>query len=136
MWTNEYDCAGASGRFKHVFMRQGFESEKVDTPQRQRVEFRFSLHVGDYIDVTVWPRGTHDCDGVYIVDIQIWEQDGMAKQKQLEDPQVAFWPGQSQCSVAIRREQGVIPAICPFTEACMTVLEILGHWQSLVIGNL
>ena len=60
-------------------MRQGFEAEKVDTPQRQRVEFRFSIHVGDHVDLTVWPRGSHDCDGVYIVDVQLWEQDGLKK---------------------------------------------------------
>lgn len=60
-------------------MRQGFEAEKIDNPQRQRVEFRFSVHVGDHIDFTVWPRASHDCDGVYVVDIQIWEHDGLKK---------------------------------------------------------
>ena len=48
------------------------------------MEFRFSMHVGDYIDVTVWPRASHDCDGVYIVDVQIWEHDGMKKSKFIE----------------------------------------------------
>ena len=30
---------------------------------------------GDVIDFTVEPRGNHDCDGLYIVDIQIWKDD-------------------------------------------------------------
>lgn len=74
-----YYDVGANGRYKHVFMRQGFEAEKADSPQRQRVEFRFSMHVGDHIDLTVWPRASQDCDGVYIVDIQVWEHDGLKK---------------------------------------------------------
>ena len=47
-----------------------------DRPQRQKVEFRVALHTGDAIDFMVHPRGSMDCDGVYIVDMQIWRNEG------------------------------------------------------------
>ena len=47
-----------------------------DRPQRQKVEFRVALHTGDTIDFMVHPRGSMDCDGVYIVDMQIWRNEG------------------------------------------------------------
>ena len=45
-----------------------------DKPQRQKVEFRrLNLGVGDVLDFIVHPRSSMDCDGVYIVDMQIWQ---------------------------------------------------------------
>ncbi|KAK9821580.1 hypothetical protein WJX81_008053 [Elliptochloris bilobata] len=47
-----------------------------DRPQRQKVEFRVPLHTGDMVDFMVHPRSSMDCDGVYIVDMQIWRNEG------------------------------------------------------------
>lgn len=71
--------AGPHGQFRHIFLRQGFEAAQRDSPQRQKVEFRFELHVGDWVDLVVWPRASHDCDGIYLVDMQLWENDGLNK---------------------------------------------------------
>lgn len=79
-------CAGPTGPFRHIFLRQGFEPDQHDVPQRQKVEFRFQLHVGDSVDLIVWPRTSHDCDGIYLVDMQIWEHDGMKKHTESDKP--------------------------------------------------
>ena len=54
-------------------MRQSFNADQQEKPQRQKVEFRFALHVGDLVDFVVHPRENHDCDGVYVVDMQLWQ---------------------------------------------------------------
>lgn len=43
------------------------------------------IHVGDWIDFIVWPRASQDCDGVYLVDMQMWEDDGLARQHEEEE---------------------------------------------------
>ena len=45
------------------------------------------MHVGDWVDFIVWPRASQDCDGIYLVDMQIWEDDGLGRQhKEEENP--------------------------------------------------
>ena len=73
-------CAGPHGQFRHTFLRQGIEADQHEVPQRQKVEFRFQLHVGDTVDFIIWPRGTHDCDGIYIVDMQLWQELSLDKE--------------------------------------------------------
>lgn len=80
--------AGPHGPFRHIFLRQGFEADNHDTPQRQKVEFRFQVHVGDFVDLIVWPRSSHDCDGLYLVDMQLWEDDGLKRNKEQFQPEV------------------------------------------------
>ena len=72
--------AGPHGQFRHTFLRQGIEADQHEVPQRQKVEFRFQLHVGDTVDFIIWPRGTHDCDGIYIVDMQLWQELSLDKE--------------------------------------------------------
>ena len=73
--------AGPHGQFRHTFLRQGIEADQHEVPQRQKVEFRFQLHVGDTVDFIIWPRGTHDCDGIYIVDMQLWQELSLDKER-------------------------------------------------------
>ena len=40
------------------------------------MELRLPLHVGDWVDFLVHPHDNMDCDGVYIVDSQIWQDPG------------------------------------------------------------
>lgn len=41
--------------------------------------------MGDWIDFIVWPRASQDCDGIYLVDMQIWEDDGLGRQHKEEE---------------------------------------------------
>ena len=43
-----------------------------------QVELRLALGVGDWVDFVVHPRSNMDCDGVYIVDMQLWQDPGDA----------------------------------------------------------
>ena len=43
-----------------------------------QVELRLALGVGDWVDFLVHPRANMDCDGVYIVDMQLWQDPGDA----------------------------------------------------------
>ncbi len=43
------------------------------------------VHVGDWIDFIVWPRASQDCDGIYLVDMQMWEDDGLGRQHKEEE---------------------------------------------------
>lgn len=43
------------------------------------------VHVGDWVDFIVWPRATQDCDGIFLVDMQVWEDDGMGRQHKEEE---------------------------------------------------
>ena len=39
----ELYSTGPHGRYRHTFLRQGFEPNEQTTPQRQKVEFRFQV---------------------------------------------------------------------------------------------
>ena len=65
-----------TGESRQLLWRAVNPNAAHDRPQRQKVEFRVALHTGDTIDFTVHPRGSMDCDGVYIVDMQIWRNEG------------------------------------------------------------
>lgn len=55
-----------------ILLKRSYEADPQGSPNRQKIEWRLNMHTGDVIDFLVNPRGNHDCDGVYIVDIQIW----------------------------------------------------------------
>lgn len=55
-----------------ILLKRSYEADPKGSPNRQKIEWRLNIHTGDIIDFLVNPRGNHDCDGVYIVDIQIW----------------------------------------------------------------
>ncbi len=40
---------------------------------------KMPLHAGDMVDFLVHPHANMDCDGVYIVDIQFWQDSGDAR---------------------------------------------------------
>lgn len=42
-------------------------------PQRFRIQKPLTLLPGDQIDITVDPRDNSDCDGVFVINLQIWE---------------------------------------------------------------
>ena len=53
-------------------MRRSFEADNMAPPSRQKVEWRLPMRAGTTIDFILDPRKNHDCDGLFIVDIQIW----------------------------------------------------------------
>lgn len=54
---------------------------KTSRPQRQKLEVPINVRPGDQIDFVVDPRHNHDCDGLYIVEAQIWPAlEGQASQ--------------------------------------------------------
>lgn len=44
-----------------------------------QVEMKLALHAGDLVDFIVHPHTNMDCDGIYIVDVQIWQDSGDAR---------------------------------------------------------
>lgn len=51
------------------------EYEQAEKPTRQRLHFYLDrLSTGDKLDLLVYPREQHDCDGALILEVQIWEQ--------------------------------------------------------------
>ena len=48
-------------------------------PLRSKLQWRLDLEYGDRIDFIVDPYKNHDCDGVYIADIEIWPNGTSAK---------------------------------------------------------
>ncbi|CAL8463815.1 g3349 [Coccomyxa elongata] len=51
------------------------EYEVAEKPTRQRLHFYLDkLSTGDKVDLLVYPRAQHDCDGALILEVQIWEQ--------------------------------------------------------------
>ena len=64
-----------------ILLKRSYEADPKGSPNRQKIEWRLHIRTGDIIDFLVNPRGNHDCDGVYIVDIQIWT-DGEGSLKQ------------------------------------------------------
>ena len=55
-----------------LLFRQGHELAPDAPPDRQRIQRDINLRPDDTLDFVTHPRGSHDCDGVFIVDIQIW----------------------------------------------------------------
>jgi hypothetical protein len=43
------------------------------------VEIKLNMHAGDLVDFVVHPHANMDCDGVYIVDMQFWQESGNAR---------------------------------------------------------
>ena len=51
------------------------EYEVAEKPTRQRLHFYLDrISTGDKVDLLVYPRGQHDCDGALILEVQIWEK--------------------------------------------------------------
>lgn len=47
---------------------------RMDKPLRQRLHFYIDqLEAGDTLDLVALPRGNHDCDGVLILEVQLWD---------------------------------------------------------------
>lgn len=44
-----------------------------------QVEVKLKMHAGDLVDFVVHPHANMDCDGVYIVDMQFWQDSGDAR---------------------------------------------------------
>jgi len=56
-----------------VIIDAGYDPiSKTSRPQRQKVEVPINIRPGDQIEFVVDPRHNHDCDGLYIVEAQIW----------------------------------------------------------------
>ena len=55
-----------------TLLRRGFDPDPDGQPNRQKVEWRLHIRTGDVIDFIVEPRSNHDCDGLFVVDVQIW----------------------------------------------------------------
>ncbi|KAK9809161.1 hypothetical protein WJX72_010415 [[Myrmecia] bisecta] len=60
-----------------LLFRQGHELTLDAPPDRQRIQRDINLRPDDTLDFVTHPRGSHDCDGVFIVDIQIWAKEQM-----------------------------------------------------------
>jgi hypothetical protein len=76
-------------RKEEVIINAGYDPvSKTSRPQRQKLEVPIDIRPGDQIDFVVDPRHDHDCDGLYIVEAQIWpalegQQDQMRKRKMI-----------------------------------------------------
>ena len=47
----------------------------MDKPLRQRLHFLMPhLGAGDLLDLLALPKGNHDCDGVLVLEVQIWDR--------------------------------------------------------------
>ena len=65
----------AGPRKPSILLKRSYEADPDGSPNRQKIEWKMHIRTGDIIDFLVNPRGNHDCDGLYIVDIQIWTDD-------------------------------------------------------------
>ncbi|CAL8462880.1 g2414 [Coccomyxa elongata] len=70
--------SGGGGQSQQQMWRE-INTNAKDKPQRQKVEMKMPLHAGDMVDFLVHPHANMDCDGVYIVDIQFWQDSGDAR---------------------------------------------------------
>ena len=52
-------------------MTQSFEADGQAKPQRHRVNVPMDLFPGDTVDFVTSARGNHDCDGVFLIDVQV-----------------------------------------------------------------
>ena len=57
-------------------MQQAHEPQRGSKPVRNKVQQSISLQPGDQIDILVEPRQSHDCDGIFIVELEIWQSRG------------------------------------------------------------
>lgn len=56
-----------------VIINAGYDPvAKTSRPQRQKLEIPINVRPGDQFDFIVDPRHNHDCDGLYIVEAQLW----------------------------------------------------------------
>ncbi|EIE24869.1 hypothetical protein COCSUDRAFT_53105 [Coccomyxa subellipsoidea C-169] len=62
-------------RRAQTLLKRAYDADPNAQPNRQKIEWRMHIRTGDVLDFTVEPRGNHDCDGLYIVDVQIWIDD-------------------------------------------------------------
>ena len=62
-------------RRAQTLLKRAYDADPNAQPNRQKIEWRMHIRTGDVLDFTVDPRGNHDCDGLYIVDIQVWSDD-------------------------------------------------------------
>ena len=56
-----------------AILQQAHELQRGSKPVRNRVQKKLGLLPGDQLEVVIEPRGTHDCDGIYIVELEVWE---------------------------------------------------------------
>ena len=63
-------CAAAPNA-SQVVMAQSFNPDNTGKPQRHRVSVPVELHPGDTLDFVTQARKNHDCDGVFLIDVQV-----------------------------------------------------------------
>ena len=62
-------------RKPQMLLQRSYEPDPDAPPNRQKIEWQMHIRTGDRLDFLVDPRGNHDCDGLYIVDVQVWIDD-------------------------------------------------------------
>ena len=65
----------AGPRKPQMLLQRSYEPDPDAPPNRQKIEWQMHIRTGDRLDFLVDPRGNHDCDGLYIVDVQVWIDD-------------------------------------------------------------
>ena len=63
--------AGKPGNASKIVMHQSFEPDSGAKPQRHRLTLPLDVHPGDTVDFVTLARENHDCDGVYLIDVQV-----------------------------------------------------------------
>ncbi|KAK9802583.1 hypothetical protein WJX73_007527 [Symbiochloris irregularis] len=58
---------------QRTLMSHAIAAEPQSKPQRHSVELKLPLHSGDNVDIIVHGRKNHDCDGVFLIDVQFWQ---------------------------------------------------------------
>ena len=66
-------------RKSQVLMRHSFDADANSQPKRQKMEWPLAIPTGAVFELLIDPRSNHDCDGLYIVDIQIWMADKLVQ---------------------------------------------------------
>lgn len=62
-----------------VLLQQSHEPlQRGAKPMRTKVQKLVTLQPGDQVDVLVEPRTTHDCDGIFIVEMDVWDAKDIA----------------------------------------------------------
>ena len=89
-----------------ALMKQGINVEVQSKPQRHRVELPVALHRGDFVDFIVHPRANHDCDGVFMIDVQVMPK---------------CQSGTEGMRFHIRCQLAVQPSLCSHTSACQII---------------
>jgi hypothetical protein len=55
-----------------------FPPDPVGGPKREVLEYTLSLQPGDLLKLSVAPGANHDCDGVYICNLELWYRQAIA----------------------------------------------------------